>query len=64
MVFEFQPDHDGSLPLESAIFQALGAASMCWDPPPAGVFDSTRAKEIGETLLAELRKRPQDLQRL
>lgn len=49
--FEFQREEDGSLSLESAVFQALGAASMCWDETPKGVFDSTRAKEIGDSLV-------------
>lgn len=40
---------------EAAVFQALGAASMCWENPAgAGIFESTRAKAIGEALLAEL----------
>lgn len=39
----------------SAVFQALGAASTCWESlEHTGVFDSTRAKEIGEALLKEL----------
>lgn len=51
--FTFQPEHDGSLSLESAVFQALGAASTCWDPMDGtGVFQSERAKAIGEALLA------------
>jgi hypothetical protein len=37
--------------LEEAVFQALGAASMCWSETPKGTFDSTRAKEIGDALL-------------
>lgn len=55
--FEFQPNHDGTLPLETAVFQALGAASTCWENlRGAGIFNSTRAKEIGDKLLAHLRK--------
>lgn len=50
-LFEFFKDSD----LESKIFQALGAASMCWSETPTGVFDSSRAREIGEVLLAEVR---------
>lgn len=31
---------------------SLGAASVCWeDPKGAGVFDSDRAKEIGDELM-------------
>lgn len=53
--FEFQPNHDGSLSLEDAVFQALGAASVCWDPMDGtGVFRSDIAKEIGEVLLAKI----------
>jgi hypothetical protein len=51
MPFEFTRGHDGSLPVESAVFQALGAASMCWSETPKGIFDSTRVKEIGDKLL-------------
>jgi hypothetical protein len=50
--FEFRPEHDGTLSLEAAVFQALGAASACWENlEGAGVFQSERAKEIGEALL-------------
>lgn len=46
------PDHT----IEEAVFQALGAASMCWEWPQfAGVFDSIRAQAIGEELMAWLR---------
>lgn len=38
--------------LETAVFEALGAASACWDNlEGAGVFESTRCKQIGEELL-------------
>lgn len=47
------PDDDS----ETAIALALGAASMCWDPPPTGVFDSTSASAIADELLAHLRAR-------
>jgi hypothetical protein len=39
---------------EELIFQALGAASMCWTGAPSGTFDSTRCKQIGEELIAAL----------
>jgi hypothetical protein len=42
---------------ERLVFEALGAASTCWDGlNRAGVFDSTRAKQIGEQLLDDLRR--------
>lgn len=37
---------------ESAVFQALGSASMCWEKvDKAGVFDSAKVKEIGDGLV-------------
>lgn len=40
---------------QDAVFQALGAASMCWEyPEKAGIFESDRAKEIGDALLEKL----------
>lgn len=46
-------DHDQEeMNLRSAVFQALGAASACWDNlTGAGVFESDRACAIGERLL-------------
>lgn len=41
--FEFQRDSEGRLSLPEAIGQALGFASVCWDPKPTGVFDSVLA---------------------
>jgi len=40
--------------LQEKVFQALGEASMCWSETPKGVFDSTKAKEIGEQLIRDL----------
>lgn len=55
--FEFHREDDGSLPIETAVFQALGAASMCWDrPAAAGVFHEDEATMIGNALLEEIRK--------
>jgi hypothetical protein len=40
------------LTLEEAVYQALGAASVCWENmEDAGVFDSDRAKMIGDQLM-------------
>ncbi len=42
---------------DELIMQAIGEASMCWsDIDKAGVFDSTRAKQIGEKLLQDIKK--------
>ncbi|URM87324.1 hypothetical protein SEA_ANTUNA_62 [Microbacterium phage Antuna] len=53
--WEFTPDENDELSIESAVFQALGGASTCWEAiEHAGVFDSTRAREIGDRLLEHL----------
>ena len=45
-------------PLARKVFEALGAASSCWgNLEGAGVFDSTRAREIGDELMAYLTAR-------
>ncbi len=41
---------------EGLIIQAIGEASMCWsDTDKAGVFDSDKAKQIGEKLLQDIK---------
>lgn len=42
--------------LESVVGQAIGEASMCWSETPAGVFESTRALEIREKILAAVQR--------
>ena len=43
--------------LEGAVFQALGAASVCWENMSGtGVFDSTKAEWVGEGLLKYIRE--------
>jgi hypothetical protein len=37
--------------LSTAVYLALGAASMCWSEVPAGVFEDSRAKLIGQALM-------------
>lgn len=39
---------------ETAVFEALGAASVCWDSNR--VFDDVRAKKIGDELIAFLHR--------
>ena len=42
---------------ESAVFIALGAASVCWARVDlAGDFDSARCAQIGDELVAHLRR--------
>lgn len=56
--FAFYREEDGSLSPESAVFQAIGAASVCWESMTgAGLFDSGRAEEIGDALIEELNLR-------
>jgi len=40
--------------LKSLIQQAIGEASMCWNPIPAGVFDSKAAGKVADKLLKEV----------
>jgi hypothetical protein len=53
--FVLTPESDGSLSLESAVFQALGFASMCWSGSPRGVFQSDQAKAAGDVLVEFIR---------
>jgi hypothetical protein len=41
--------------LREKVFQALGKASMCWNPIPSGEFDSSKAQNIGNELMKEIR---------
>ena len=44
--------------LETVVFTALGAASVCWENMEGtGVFDDRRAKEIGDELVEFLEAR-------
>lgn len=49
--FTFVRSSEEDITIDEALGQALGAASMCWDPEPYGsVFNSARAKRIFEQL--------------
>lgn len=37
--------------IEKEIFITLGEVSMCWSEKPKGIFESEKAKEIGERLI-------------
>jgi hypothetical protein len=50
-------DSDHPVTLEEIVFQALGHASMCWNPRPEGLFDSEEASRTGNELLRTLRAR-------
>jgi len=56
--FQISEDETRSQVFRSLIFQALGAASACWDNlEGAGEFKSQECVVIGETLIHELRER-------
>ncbi len=38
--------------IERKIYESIGEASVCWSETPSGVFDSTRCKNIAESLLS------------
>ena len=40
--------------LTEKIYTALGEASMAWKPIPKGVFDTRKAREIGDKLMEEI----------
>lgn len=56
MTFQFDREEDGSLSLQSAVYQAIGAASMTW-PEVGGTFKDDVAREIAEGLLGFIGKR-------
>lgn len=37
--------------LQKIVFEALGEVSMCWSETPTGLFESTRANEIGNRIM-------------
>jgi hypothetical protein len=51
--YEVVSDHD----LSEAVHQALGAASVCWEPMDCtGEFDEATARQVGEELLGVVRQ--------
>ena len=43
--------------IRSAVYQAVGAASVAWENPGgAGVFDTEKAKRVAESLIHFLRE--------
>lgn len=40
--------------LKELVFMALGTASMCWSKIPKGIFDSTKAKEVGDNVVNKI----------
>jgi hypothetical protein len=55
--FTFVQHTNEDLTLEEILFQALAAASMCWEHvDQAGTFNSTRAKEVGMAMMREVNR--------
>lgn len=57
--FQFVQQRGEDLTLEEILFQALGAASVCWaekDLMAAGEFNSNRAKAISVALMQEMQR--------
>lgn len=44
--------------LQDLVYETVGAASVCWDPAPKGVFDSTQALKVAERLFDRLLETP------
>ncbi len=45
--------------LAESVFQALGEVAVCWSGYPSlGVFDATRARQIGDELVAKIASQP------
>ena len=38
---------------KSRIYEIIGEASMCWSDTPKGIFDSTRAKKLGDEIVKD-----------
>lgn len=50
--------------LRELVFMAIGEASMCWSEVPSGIFESTRAKKIGDKLIEGISRHPATLEPL
>lgn len=49
------PYLDSAEDLPAAVFQAIGVGSICWENlSGAGIFDSNKAREVGEELLERI----------
>lgn len=45
---------DNASDIQEVLGQLAGAASVCWDPRPTGVFDSELASEFLDEALARI----------
>ena len=57
--FAFQANSDGTeLTIEQAVYQAIGAASVCWESMAGtGVFQDDQARDIAVSLLSLIEDR-------
>lgn len=56
-IFDFYESDYRALDLDSAVFQAMGAASTCWENMKgAGEFQSEHAVIIGNALIAKIKE--------
>jgi hypothetical protein len=46
--------------LRETVFQAIGQASMKWNPRPTGVFDSTEASKVADKLIFDIKSLQED----
>lgn len=53
--FEFTQGEDGPPTMETMVYEAVGAASTCWESlHGTGVFDSDRAQAIGDAVVEQV----------
>ena len=45
--------------IKTEIYQSIGEASMCWNPRPIGVFDSTHAGKVADRLYNQIKENKQ-----
>lgn len=48
---DLKPEGPALDDMKRIVFEAIGEASMCWSEAPTGIFESTRAKAIGENVM-------------
>ncbi len=46
---------EDNISLKDFIYQAIGEASMAWEPAPTGTFDTEAAERIAESIIERMR---------
>jgi hypothetical protein len=54
LYYKFEKGEEINRKLQEIIFQGAGYISMCWEPKPSGVFDSTTAEKKGNEMMAAI----------